>query len=237
MRTVGAQKKQHSKKALIAFGLSFGLVFSQVFAISIYRKQTAIKVDAADYSGVSGGFTRSADGTVSASFQVTNNGLDMKGWLLCLFESKPSIDSSNKLTNSNDAHPYSYSACKHYFFASNTSQTGSITVSWSGTSGDQKDNWTSSTSTGASGKTLKDYINNGTNWHLIIGPDKNRYEDQREFTLPAKGHIFGDLIYEWSEDYTTCHAYGTCVDCEISISEDVTCEVENIVTETGLSYT
>lgn len=170
MRTDRTRRKQYSKKALIAFGLSFGLVFSQVFAINIYRKQTAIKVDAADYSGVSGGFTRAADGTVSASFQVTNNGLDMKGWLLCLFESKPSIDSSNKLTNSNDAHPYSYSACKHYFFASNTSQTGSITVSWSGTSGDQKDNWTSSTSTGASGKTLKDYINNGTNWHLIIGP-------------------------------------------------------------------
>ena len=71
----------------------------------------------------------------------------------------------------------------------------------------------------------------------FIGPDKNRYEDQREFTLPAKGHIFGDLIYEWSEDYKTCHAYGTCLDCQLSISEDVTCEVENIVTETGLSYT
>ena len=39
----------------------------------------------------------------------------------------------------------------------------------------------------------------------FIGPDKNRYEDQREFVLPAAGHDFNDVTYIWSENYETCH--------------------------------
>ena len=155
---------------IAALGICFSLAVAPLAVISIMDDQSVTKVDAADYSGVSSGFSKGADGSVSASFTVTNNGLDMRGWLLCLFESKPTVDSNNKLTDSNDAHPYSYSACKHYFFASNTSKTGTISVSWAANSGNQKTNWTSGTSTGTTGNTLKDIINNGTNWHLIIGP-------------------------------------------------------------------
>lgn len=163
--------RQHVNKIKIAtLGICFSLAIAPIVAISTFQNQNVVEAKAADYSGVSGGFSHGADGSVSATFTVTDNGLDMRGWLLCLFESKPNVNSDNKLTNSNDAHPYSYSACKYYFFASNTSQTGSISVTWAANSGDQKTNWTSSTSTGATGKTLKDIINNGTNWHLIIGP-------------------------------------------------------------------
>ena len=164
-----AVKKLLSNKKLIALTFTFGLLGS-LFAIAQFKDNKATPVEAADYSGVSGGFTHGSDGSISASFTVTNNNLDMKGWLLCLFESKPSVDSNNKLTNSNDAHPYSYSAVKHYFFAANTAKTGSITVTWAANSADQKQNWTASTSSGATGQTLKDYVENGTNWHLVIGP-------------------------------------------------------------------
>ena len=164
----GTKRISRSKSFLVSF---FSLVLVSFLGIASHiNTKEIVGAKAADYSGVSSGFTRGSDGSISATFTVTNNGLDMKGWLLCLFESKPSINSSNKLTNSNDAHPYSYSAVKHYFFASSTAKTGSITVTWAANSGDQKQNWTSSTSTGASGKTLKDYVGNGTNWHLVIGP-------------------------------------------------------------------
>ena len=162
--------KMIKNKKVLALGLSFGLIISPLVIISQLHHQEPLKVEAADYSGVSGGFSHGSDGSISASFTVTNNSLDMKGWLLCLFESKPTVDSNNKLTDSNDAHPYSYSDCKHYFFASNTSKTGQITVSWSANAADQKQAWSSGTSSGQTGKCLKDYIDNGTNWHLIIGP-------------------------------------------------------------------
>ena len=163
-------KKYVRKAKLISLGLTFGLIIFPMTLLSHINHDSPLEVKAADYSGVSGGFSHTADGTVSASFTVTNNTLDMRGWLLCLFESKPSVNSDNKLDDSNEAHPYSYSACKHYFFASNTSPTGNITVTWSGTSADQKQGWSSGESTGSSGQTLKDYLTNGTNWHLIIGP-------------------------------------------------------------------
>ena len=71
----------------------------------------------------------------------------------------------------------------------------------------------------------------------FIGPDKNRYENQREFLLPSSGHDFSDIYYIWGEDYHTCHAEATCSECGVGIVENVTCEVEEIVTETGISYT
>ena len=163
--------RQHVNKIKIAtLGICFSLAVAPIVAISTFQNQNVVEAKAADYSGVSGGFSKGADGSVSASFTVTKNDLDMRGWLLCLFESKPDIGSDNKLIGSNDVHPYSHSACKYYFFASNTSKTGSISVTWAANSGDQKTNWTSGTSTGTTGNTLKDIINNGTNWHLIIGP-------------------------------------------------------------------
>ena len=163
------RKSFNKTKRLIAFGFVFGLILSPLFILSNLNNSARV-AEAADYSGVSGGFSKSSDGTVSATFTVTNNDLDMRGWLLCLFDSKPSIDSNNKLYDSNNAHPHDYAPVKHYFFAPNTTKTGSITVTWSGNYGDQLDNWTASTSTGTTGKTLKDYIGNGTNWHLVIGP-------------------------------------------------------------------
>ena len=166
--TMNIFKKLKSKRTHLFAGVIFGLVSLLAIATNIHAKDMKV-ARAADYSGVSSGFTHGSDGSISATFNVTNNTLDMKGWLLCFFTSKPSVDSNNKLTNSNDAHPYSYSSCSHYFFASNTSKTGSITVSWSASAADQKQAWTSGTSTGASGKTLKDYADD-QNWHIVIGP-------------------------------------------------------------------
>ena len=81
--------RQHVNKIKIAaLGICFSLAVAPLVVISIMDDQSVTKVDAADYSGVSSGFSKGADGSVSASFTVTNNGLDMKGWLLCLFESK-----------------------------------------------------------------------------------------------------------------------------------------------------
>ena len=165
------KKKYFSIKNCLAVIFSCGLGLSLLAASAIHLNNRHIEpVEAADYSGVSSGFTRGSDGSISATFTVTNNDLDMKGWLLCLFDSKPSVDGNNKLTNSNSAHPYSYSSCKHYFFASNTAKTGSITVKWNANYADQKQSWSASTSTGASGKTLNDYASDGTNWYLVIGP-------------------------------------------------------------------
>ena len=163
-------KAHNKRKMFITLALCFGLIISPLIAASHFIKPNLTEVQAANYSGGSSGFSRGSDGSITATFTVTDNDLDMKGWLLCLFTSKPSIDSNNKLNGSNDIHPYSYSSVSHYFFASNTTKTGSITVTWSASAGDQKTSWSASTSTGASGKTLKDYIDNGTNWHLVIGP-------------------------------------------------------------------
>ena len=71
----------------------------------------------------------------------------------------------------------------------------------------------------------------------FIGPDKNRYESQREFILPSNGHSFTDIVYTWGEDYSTCYAESTCDICEESISEKVTCEVNEINTDSGVSCT
>lgn len=162
--------KYQNRKKLVAIFFSFALVFSHSVIAHQLFNSNQIRVDAAEYSGGGSGFSKNSDGSVSATFGVTDNNLDMRGWLLCLYSSKPSVDSSNKLVGSNDKHPYSDSSVIHYFFASNTQATGNINVTWAGNSGDQKQNWTASTSTGASGQTLKDYLSGSTVWHIVVGP-------------------------------------------------------------------
>lgn len=71
----------------------------------------------------------------------------------------------------------------------------------------------------------------------FIGPDKNRYEDQRRFTLPALGHDFSDVTYTWSNQYHSCHAESNCPVCGTKIEETVTVNVAPISLDTGVSYT
>ena len=114
----------------------------------------------ADYSfDAQNGFTVDSDKSLTANFTVTSNSNDMRGWLLCLMESKPSVGSGNKLSDSDDAHPYSYSNCKYYFFASSTQKTGNITVTWKGDAVDEK----------GSQKSLADAISE-KDWYIVIGP-------------------------------------------------------------------
>lgn len=105
------------------------------------------------------GFTVASDKSLTATFRVSSNDLDMKGWLLCLMDSQPTCDSNSKLKDSNDAHPFNYPNCKYYFFASNTNQTGNISVTWRSNAKDEKN----------SGKTLAEVIAE-KDWYIVIGP-------------------------------------------------------------------
>ena len=62
----------------------------------------------------------------------------------------------------------------------------------------------------------------------FIGPDKNRYEDEKEFVLPALGHDFSDVTYTWSDHYHTCKAESECPHCHSKIEESVEVEIEDI---------
>ena len=106
------------------------------------------------------GFTVGDDKSLTATINVTQNDLNMRGWLLCLMKNMPSVKSNNKLTDSGDAHPYSYSNCKYYFYVENNSKkTGSFAIKWSGVCKDEK----------GSGKTLSEVIA-GQNWYIVVGP-------------------------------------------------------------------
>lgn len=71
----------------------------------------------------------------------------------------------------------------------------------------------------------------------FIGPDKNRYEDQKEFTLPALGHDFSEVTYTWSDSYHICKAESICSHCESKIEESVEVVVEEVTTTTNISFT
>ena len=71
----------------------------------------------------------------------------------------------------------------------------------------------------------------------FIGPDKNRYENEKEFVLPSAGHDFSDVTYTWSNNYHVCKAEATCPHCGTSIEESVEVEVAEVVTENEVSYT
>lgn len=71
----------------------------------------------------------------------------------------------------------------------------------------------------------------------FIGPDKNRYQNEKEFVLPALGHDFSDVTYTWSSNYHVCKAESTCPHCGTSIEESVEVEITEIVNEHDVSYT
>ena len=134
------------------------LDFSKLNALFAYFNNQV--QENADYNfDAKNGFTVAGDNSLTATFRVSSNTLNMRGWLLCLMDSKPNCGSDSKLTDSGSAHPYSYDNCKYYFFAENTSQTGNISVTWSGTAEDEKE----------SGKTLAEVIAE-KDWYIVIGP-------------------------------------------------------------------
>lgn len=170
----------------------------------------AIGVNAADYSRAERSLSVNEDGDVSATFDVENNTLDMKGWLLCLFSSKPSFDpNTRKVDGSNTLHPHSAAACAHYFFASSTARTGTMNITWAGKAADQKEKWEAGESIGEDGKTLKDYLDAG-DWYLVIGPrhsadwadedieDKvgageGDYWENADYYVGLESNVLGDL--------------------------------------------
>ena len=109
-----------------------------------------------------------ADGSVTATFTVSDtdyitNG--MKGWLLSLMTSKPSLKENNIIEG--DQHPYSYNNCAHYFFISSEVTSGQITVTWPASANDQKEKW-SDNGEEVSTKKLSDY--SGGTWYFAVGP-------------------------------------------------------------------
>ena len=147
--------------------------------------------ETADYTiGENDGFTVEENKSLTATFSVTRNDLNMKGWLLCFFKDKPEVDKrTNKLIQSGSTHPYTYKECKYYFYASSETQEGQITASWSKDSIDVK----------GSGKKLADVIDEKgcANLYIVIGP---RY--YADWSNP--GTEFGtgkDNIYENCDYY------------------------------------
>ena len=163
--------KKHSKANRKAtLGLAFCLSFASLFAVGLSIKENPVKVDAADYSVEGSGFTRTSDGGISATFTVTDNNLDERGWLLCLFDEKPAVDSNNKLIGSNDIHPYYEEHCIQYFSVTSGARMGKISVQWGYNLASQKGNWSISEEEAEEGYRLCDYLDNGTDWHIVIGP-------------------------------------------------------------------
>lgn len=151
--------------ALPAVALTLGIV-----ALSTPSNIDCSPADAADYTPSNRKITFNSDGSVSATFSVNDNVLDSRGWLLCLFTSKPSFDPvTHKINGSDQMHPYSTTECAHYFFAANTTKEGNISVTWSKDFADQKESWSEAESTGASGHTLEDYLNEGKDWYIVVG--------------------------------------------------------------------
>ena len=143
--------------------ISYVVTLAMIVSVMAGLDFGVITAEAIDYNvGANDGFAVNTAGDVTAQFTISS-ALDkgtMQGWLLCLFSSEPSTYSNNKLNNSGDIHPYSYSNCAYYFFSPDTEKvTGTRTASWSGTATDEK----------GSGKTLAQVIKE-ENWHIVIGP-------------------------------------------------------------------
>lgn len=152
--------------ALPAVALTLGIV-----AINTPSNIDCSPAEAADYTPSNRKITFNDNGSVTATFSVNDNVLDSRGWLLCLFTSKPSFNPvSHKITGSDQMHPYSTAECAHYFFAANTTKEGNISVTWNANFADQKESWTETESTGASGHTLNDYLKEeGKDWYIVVG--------------------------------------------------------------------
>lgn len=153
--------------ALPAMALSVGIVALNTPKVS----EDYSTVEAADYTPSNRKLTFNDGGSVSANFSVNDNTLDTRGWLLCLFTTRPSFDPvTHKTENSSNLHPYSTAACAHYFFAANTTKEGNISVTWDADFADQKEGWTETEKTAAEeDKSLKDYLTESTDWYIVVG--------------------------------------------------------------------
>ncbi|MBE6126447.1 MAG: hypothetical protein E7182_00455 [Erysipelotrichaceae bacterium] len=185
--------------AIPTAALSFGAL-----AAALSGHDNALTTLAADYTRDERSLSIS-EGAVSTTFTVDNNDLDMRGWLLCLYSSKPSFDSvSRKLDGSSDLHPYSQDACAHYFFAAETKKTGAMDITWAANSADQKQAWSAEESAGEAGKTLADYLDD-QDWYMVIGPrhynedwsgsdigaGKDQYWENCDYYLGRKSSLLG----------------------------------------------
>lgn len=151
--------------ALPAVALTLGIV-----ALNTPLNIDCSPADAADYTPSNRKITFNSDNSVTATFSVNDNVLDSRGWLLCLFTSKPSFDPvTHKINGSDQMHPYSTAECAHYFYAANATKEGNISVTWNANFADQKESWSETESTGATGHTLEDYLNQGTDWYIVVG--------------------------------------------------------------------
>lgn len=152
--------------ALPAVALTLGIA-----AINTPSNIDCSPADAADYTPSNRKITFNSDSSVTATFSVNDNVLDSKGWLLCLFTSKPSFDPvTHKINGSDQMHPYSTANCAHYFYAANATKEGNISVTWNANFADQKESWSETESIGAAGHTLEDYLNEeGKDWYIVVG--------------------------------------------------------------------
>ncbi|MBQ9520345.1 MAG: InlB B-repeat-containing protein [Acholeplasmatales bacterium] len=153
------------KKKFLLFIITT-LALATAFTLMFF---SSFNVYAASYNYGSGGFTLNSDNSISANFTVSDNNLSMRGWLLCLFSQDPGVSAKSKLSDSNDAHPYSYSKCAHYYFVSSTTQTGNISLTWAANSADQKNNWNANGGTSTDNNSLGKVIGS-QNWYIVIGP-------------------------------------------------------------------
>lgn len=157
-------------KKLILLALPVIALSAGIVSLNTSRSAECSVVNAADYTPSNRKLTFNNDGSVSGSFSVNDNILDTRGWLLCLFTSKPAFNPVDHKTEESDTlHPYSTADCAHYFFASNETKEGNISVTWSANFADQKESWSVAESTGASGHTLQDYLSESTDWYIVIG--------------------------------------------------------------------
>ena len=185
------------KKTLL---LALPLLGVAVGGLVAFNSKSASVAEAADYSTPNRSLKVDADGNVSASFTVSNEEFDLnQGWLLCLFENKPTYDTSTrKLVGSADLHPYSLEACKHYFFVASGEDSGEISINWESTLADQKVAWSKTKAEGAVGQQLKDYFA-AEDWHIVIGP---RHVEEWGGVDSEKYQIGEGLDYIWENcDY------------------------------------
>ena len=157
-------------KKIILLTLPVIALSAGIAALNTSRSDECSVVYAADYTPSNRKLTFNNDGSVKGTFSVNDNVLDTKGWLLCLFTSKPAFNPTDHKTEGSDRlHPYSTSECAHYFFASNETKEGNISVTWSANSADQKESWSKTESEGVAGHTLHDYLSLSTDWYIVIG--------------------------------------------------------------------
>lgn len=156
-------------KKLILLALPVIALSAGIVSLNTSRSAECSVVNAADYTPSNRKLTFNNDGSVSGSFSVNDNTLDTRGWLLCLFTSKPAFNPVDHKTKYSDTlHPYSTAECAHYFFASNDTKEGNISVTWNANFADQKENWSETESIGAQGHTLQDYLSS-SDWYIVIG--------------------------------------------------------------------